>query len=168
MEAVEYLRRQIERMRRLTDSVLKDLTDEQLNWIPPGVTNPIRATLIHVFTGEDYFVQSALRGTTTIWETERWGDRFGLTTPLGQDPWEELRRTPISLATLLTYQQAVYAATDAYLADLTAADLNRSVRLYGNERMVADVFTLIVVHAASHMGEIAALKGVQGGKGLPF
>ena len=33
---------------------------------------------------------------------------------------------------------------------------------------MADALTLVVAHGIHHAGEVAALKGVQGAKGMPF
>ncbi|MGH2559988.1 MAG: hypothetical protein ACRDJH_13050 [Thermomicrobiales bacterium] len=60
------------------------------------------------------------------------------------------------------------AATDDYLGDLTADELDRTVKLGPNDRQVADVLVLTVVHNANHTGDIATLKGVLGAQGLPF
>jgi uncharacterized damage-inducible protein DinB len=73
----------------------------------------------------------------------------------------------LSLASVLDYQRAIHAATEAYLADLTPEELDRKITAFGNERP-AEVLTLAAVHVASHTGEIAAVKGMQGVKGLPF
>ena len=69
---------------------------------------------------------------------------------------------------LLDYAAAVGAATDNYIATLTTKELDRLVPIMGQEWPVADVLALLVVHASGHLGEIAALKGIQGVKGLPF
>ena len=55
---------------------------------------------------------------------------------------------------------------DAYLATLTAAELDRKVAFAGGERTVAEMLLLAASQSLSHAGEIAALKGVQGAKGL--
>lgn len=68
----------------------------------------------------------------------------------------------------MAYRDAVRAATDRYLADLTADELDRQIDLMGSQRPVADALAIMVVHIATHAGEIAALKGTQGLKGLPF
>jgi len=60
----------------------------------------------------------------------------------------------------------VWQATDAYLAALTQPELERKVKFAGGERTVADMLILCVAQAQGHMGEIAALKGIQGVKGL--
>ena len=82
--------------------------------------------------------------------------------------WDESKHTPLWLAPLLGYRASVRAATDAYIANLTPTELDRQVELIGSQRPVADALAIMVVHIASHGGEIAALKGVQGLKGLPF
>ncbi len=60
------------------------------------------------------------------------------------------------------------AATDAYLERLADEDLDREVTMMGGTRQVADALTTVAAHTLEHSGEIAALKGVQGGKGLPY
>jgi hypothetical protein len=68
------------------------------------------------------------------------------------------------------YAEAVFAATDAYLADLPDAGLDRKIQgATGGEYTLGwGIAILLGQHGAQHSGEIAALKGVQGLKGLPF
>jgi hypothetical protein len=68
------------------------------------------------------------------------------------------------------YAKAVYAATDAYVAGLGPADLERKVDtgFVGEQTVGFVVGNILVWHVAEHNGEIAALKGAQGLKGLPF
>ena len=72
------------------------------------------------------------------------------------------------MAPALEYQQAVRAATDAYLETLIAEELDREVRFFGSMQPVANVLTTLVAHTMGHAGDIAAIKGLQGVKGLPF
>ncbi len=58
-------------------------------------------------------------------------------------------------------------ATDAYLGGVTANELDRSVTVNDTEMPVAVLLTMMVCHSAGHAGDIAAVKGVQGLKGLP-
>jgi len=51
---------------------------------------------------------------------------------------------------------------------LRADELDRKVKVAGGERTVADMLLLATSQSLSHNGEIAALKGVQGVKGLPI
>ncbi|MBM4456145.1 MAG: DinB family protein [Chloroflexi bacterium] len=168
MDAVEYVKRQIAAARRLLDAAMQDVSDEQFNWAPPGVANPIKSAFIHLVAAEDSFIQRAIQGKPRLWEAEGWGEKVGLTSALGRGAWDETRAATLAVAPARAYEQAVRAATDAYLAGLTAEELDRQVSLFGGQRAVADVLALLVVHALGHAGEIAAAKGVQGVKGLPF
>ena len=76
----------------------------------------------------------------------------------------------MDLPSFREYAKAVYAATDAYVAGLPDAALARKIDTgFIGEQTVAFILSNIVAwHVAEHGGEIAALKGVQGLKGLPF
>ena len=63
---------------------------------------------------------------------------------------------------------AVRAETDAYLAGLTPEELDRKVTTFMGELPVGAVLALFIGHQAHHLGEVSALKGAQGVKGLPF
>jgi hypothetical protein len=67
------------------------------------------------------------------------------------------------------FAKAVYANTDAYLATLSDADLERKIQGPAGETTLGwFLTTILATHFPGHAGEIAALKGVQGMKGLPF
>jgi len=51
---------------------------------------------------------------------------------------------------------------------LQPEELDRKVNLFGAPHPVADVLAVIVSHVTAHLGEIAALKGIQGAQGLPY
>ena len=64
---------------------------------------------------------------------------------------------------------AVAAATDDFLANATDEELNKEVDSpVGKQPFITFFANIALTHAAGHWGEIAALKGVQGLKGLPF
>jgi len=169
MNATEYIRRQIAGARRVSDGVTSDLTDEMLNWTPPGTANPISAILAHVISGEDRFIQTVIQGKPTLWETQNWAEKMGVSVaPRRGANWEEYRGRKLSLGPFKAYEDAVRAATDAYLDTLTEEELDRKVIFNNEERLVGDMLALLVTHATQHAGEIAALKGIQGAKGLPY
>jgi uncharacterized damage-inducible protein DinB len=168
MEAKEYIQKQFASVRQGLDNVLSDLTDEQLNWTPPGKTNVISATLVHILASEDLFVQTLLQGKPRIWEAG-WAAEIGSPMPpVPNKGWEEFKSVKLSVVPIVAYGNAVRAATDAYLAALSAADLDRPINFFGNEMTVAGVLALSARHTAEHTGDISALKGVFGVKGLPF
>jgi hypothetical protein len=63
----------------------------------------------------------------------------------------------------------VQASVDGYLAGLPDSDLSRKISgPFGEQTVEWVIVTLLGTHLPQHAGEIAALKGVQGLKGLPF
>ncbi len=163
MDIKTYIQQQMNNVRRQIDLVVQDLTDEQFNWPPPGTISPISAILIHMLAGEDYFIQSVIQGKSPCWEVQDWGRKIGVSGPPAQGrSWGEFKTVKISVAPVLAYEQAIRVATDTYLANLTAEELDQRVNFAGNELPVAEVLMTLVVHSASHAGEIAAVKGMQG------
>ena len=169
MDVVEYIRAQVGALRRLSNGALEGLTDEQFNWIPPGSANSIKASLIHLVSGEDMHVQRVLQGKPLLWDSEGWNERIGVMTRPGRDQgWDDIKERTLAFGPVLEYAQAVHAATDEYLGRLTPDELERTVEFFIPGARVATVLSMLVVHVAGHSGEIAALRGMQGVNGLPF
>jgi hypothetical protein len=87
-------------------------------------------------------------------------------------PWDDWARgVQIDLPTLRGYAQAVYANTDAYLANMTPEEWNRPLDLTAvgmGQSTVSELLTNILLDGAAHCGEISAVKGLQGLQGYPF
>ncbi len=167
MDLFEYINHQMAGMRRHITTIMSNVTPEQFNWAPPGTANTISATFIHLTSVEDNFIQNVLQGKPRVWDTGDWCAKTGVKkTPSIGESWDEFRHANLALEPMFEYQKAVWAATDAYLARLTAEELDRIVKFAGREWIAADVLLLAVSQALSHAGEIAALKGAQGAKGL--
>ncbi len=169
MDAIAYIQREVNGLRWQANMILKETTDEQLNWTPPGIANPIGVTLLHIIGTEDQLVQQLLQGKPYLWESGNWSERVGVeVVPHEGRGWEECRKAHLSLAPIMAYQEAVCSATADFIASLSPEDLDRPIMLFGREQPIAIVLVIIVNHAILHMGEIAALKGIQGIQGLPF
>lgn len=169
MEVQAFYQREISAVRAMVDATMQGISDEDFNRAPDGTLNSIKAIFLHMLIAEDGYIQTILQEQPRIWVTEGWGERVGLPGPSGQSAgWDAIKETSVSLAPLLAYQQAVRAGTDAYLARLAADDLDREVPFLGAQRPAADVLAMLVVHTMGHAGEIAAIKGMMGLKGLPF
>lgn len=168
MDAKELLQRQMIGLRQQLDGVMKDTTDEQFNWKSPEIVNPISATFVHLVSAEDFFIQRLFQGKPLLWETGGWGEKTGLPNPPGRGMWDEVRELKLTLAPWLAYHQALHELTDEYVANLTDEELERKVPFAGGERTIAEMLTGLILHTMGHAGEIAALKGLQGVKGLPF
>ena len=113
-----------------------------------------------------------LQGKAPIYKAQDWASRTGvqMPDPGGFNP-DWARAVRMKLPAFREYAKAVYAASDAYVAGLSDADLDRKVQTgFVGEQTIGFVITNILGwHAAQHTGEIAALKGrMQGLKGLPF
>jgi hypothetical protein len=67
-------------------------------------------------------------------------------------------------STFRCYAQAVYAASDSYLAECTAAELDCQCDLsafgLGTQSLNWALYNLVIGHAVSHAGEIAAIRGI--------
>jgi len=162
METIAFLRQLLAGVRRQTDDAMKDMTVEQFNWAPPGSANSISAIFVHFLNSEDAFVQVRMQGKPKLWDSGGWAEKTGVKVPPGYSGgWEEVKNMTLALEPILAYQQAVRAATEAYLDSLTPADLDRMVTTANGERTIATIFTLVVNHALVHSGEIGALKGIQ-------
>jgi hypothetical protein len=76
----------------------------------------------------------------------------------------------IDLPQVKEYAQAVYKSTDDYLATLSPDDLDRQMDIpgFGTNSAAFYIGIAALIHPANHVGEISALKGVQGAKGYPF
>jgi DinB superfamily len=169
MEIIEYIQKQFAGVRRQVDAVLKDTTQDQLNWTPPGTANSIGVTLVHMISSEDNFFHKILQGQKSLWETENWGEKIGLSAPPGHaNGWDDVKNKTLEIEPLLAYGKSVWAASDAYIAGLTPAELDNKVTIFSGERSIADIMVMQASHTLGHAGEMAAIKGIQGVKGLPF
>jgi uncharacterized damage-inducible protein DinB len=169
MHTKDYILLQLSSLREQARDTLQDTTESQLNWTPPGTVNSIKATFLHLVTCEDVYIQGVLRNKPLVWETGGWDKRIGLENIPGVgDGWEQVKAANLALAPLLEYDQAVQSATRAYLEKLDDEELTRVVRFYDNDVPAAAVLVFLVTHSSGHLGEIAAVKGMQGAKGLPF
>ncbi len=168
MDAKTYLTYQFASLRYLVDAALAGLTHEQLTWIPPGTANSIGLTALHMLATEDKYI-ALLRGKERLWQIQNWNSTFNLAEPPGfGGDWTVLRHATLTIEMLLAYQVVVRVETDFYLDALTPEALDFPVKLFTDHDKAADMLALLISHTLLHAGEIAAIKGVYGVKGLPF
>lgn len=171
-QAASLMRALYKSAHEVLEGTMADVTDEVLNWQPPGSANTIGANYAHVVTGEDAILQGMARGAAPLMASS-WAGKTGLSSPppagAGLHDWGKTAQ--IDLAALRQYAQAVFAATDEYLASLTDADLAAEIDASAfNSGMQPRswLLSLMLSNANWHLGEISAIKGVQGLKGYPF
>ncbi len=169
---VTMLRGQYKGAHDVLEGTMQDVTPEMATWLPPGNANPIGANYAHVVTGEDAILQGMVRGGAPLMAST-WAGRVGVSEPPPSDgKWHEwAQQVSVDLAALRAYAQAVYAATDEYLASLNDADLGQEIDLSAMGFGVQNLGWFLGVMLANiqwHTGEIACLKGLQGKTGYPF
>src|ERR1700694_4658861 len=132
----ELLRNIVRDARQVLDATMADVIQSQVDFIPPGIANPLGATYAHVVCSGDMVVQGMFRQTAPL-SASTWAARTGLSEPMpvpgpgwaDYGPWT--RRVKIDLDALRVYAQAVAAETDGWLAGLSDADLNQPMDLSG-------------------------------------
>lgn len=163
MDVKDYIVQQIKAAHTLMNNAIENTPQEIVNRKLGATSNCIGAAYAHVIAGEDYFVQTVILGKPRLWES-CWQAKIGITAQIGRD-WGV---TIPDLAAFREYAAAVTTAVEAYAETLTPAELDRTVSFFGNPRPVSRVLATLVVHGSGHAGEIAALKGAMGLKGLPM
>ena len=171
MNAVELLQYSFKSAFDILRDVTADVTQEQADWVPPGTANPIGATYWHVISGVDQILFGWGLGQPPLGATEGWDEKTVVYSP----PLKEgertapLREVRIDLEAMHGYTHAVVEATQAWLATLSDEDLERIIETPLGEQNLAQLLaTFGLWHINAHCGEIAALKGCQGGRGYSF
>jgi DinB superfamily len=171
------VRRIVRDARQVLEGTMADVTQQQVDFIPPGLANPLGATYAHVVCSEDMIVQGMFRQVAPL-GASTWAGRTGLSEPMpmpGPDwadygPWT--RRVNIDLAQLRAFAQAVAEQTDSWLTGLSDADLDQPMDLsgigLGQHTWASAIALLVGNHLGTETGEIAVLKGIQGARGYPM
>ncbi|MSQ62178.1 MAG: DinB family protein [Dehalococcoidia bacterium] len=165
MDALELLRSQIATVHSTVEQALDGLTDEQLHRrIDPATTNAIASIYTHLAEVEDSQIHSRILDKPTLLQSG-WQARLGIPEERGAIwAWQ----AP-DVALLREYAAAVHADTDAALKVITTADLDREVEGTRGPQSIGFILDRIIAeHGLQHAGEMSALKGVMGLKGLPF
>lgn len=163
MDALNLLRDQATNADAGLMSVFKPVTAEQAVWKLPGsAANPIGVTFLHAYFSEDEAVHRLME-KPSVFESGGWRERLGYDAA----GWSiEGRPDP---AAMLAYAEAVAPDTKEYLSSLKPEDLEREIDTpRGRRPLVLRLGVYLVYHKFQHMGDIAALLGCQGVKGLPF
>jgi len=153
---------------RTLDLVMSDVSSEMLVFEPSGNVLPIGSIYAHSVGLEDLFIQQILQQRSLVWSSEDWAARLGHALPPNQ--WNVERVIPPDMDALRAYQSAVFSGSLSYAASLAADDLDRQLTFPGRQwsMSIAQRLGVVVAHTLGHAGEIAALKGLQGARGLPF
>jgi hypothetical protein len=169
-DTVSVLRGYLKFARDWFERTMGSVTPELARWQPPGKPHPIGANYVHVVTSEDFLINGIVLGSTPLMASTYAGNTgFDQAPPPGnRDEWAS--HVKVDLEAVRRYGQAVYAATDTYLASATDEELHRIVDLsvvgFGTQP-VSFVIGLLLLNIHNHCGEISCLKGLNDLQGYP-
>ncbi len=173
MNTVELLCFALDNAFGILGQVTADLTQEQADWQPPGIANPIGALYWHTISGADEIVLKWGKGEEPLYQKDGWQKKV-LTVSVpepehGGDYLAYMRAIRVDLPALHEYARAVAQAAQDWLASLAPEDLDRKLKTPIGELNLAQLLeTFVIWHINAHCGEISALKGCQGARGYPF
>jgi uncharacterized damage-inducible protein DinB len=169
MRVQDLLQAQFKQAHTVIEQVIDDCDDEALTKIVGGNIGSISAIYAHLVFDEDGWI-AGVADRDRLWESGGWPSKTGLDMPGPMQTQEWAQSGPrYDLAAFREYAQEVYAATDDYLSNVSDDALDAETQAGGGKAPVARwVGAVGLWHVMSHQGEISALKGVQGLKGLPF
>lgn len=164
MKATDYVKLQTEQAFGLLKMATDGMDDAQYNLDAPGTSNAAAKSHVHALTAYDFFVLNKGKGGDQIWP--QFSSKHGL--PANPNDMWNYSGT-ISGAAVNDFSRDIKAAVMEYIATLSDEDLDREVdtQFFGKQSL-AWVLQLASMHAAGHAGDVAAVKGMQGLKGLPF
>lgn len=145
--------------------VLDGIDPADLAHRPGGTGNSIAWLVWHLTRVQDDHV-AGVAGTDQVWTAQGWAERFGLSLPVrdtgyGHDSAAVDALGGATAALLRGYFDATHAATSAYLATVTADDLDRVVdRRWDPPVTLAVRLVSVVDDDAQHAGQAAYVRGL--------
>ena len=169
MQARDLLRDQFKTMHQFLDMTIADCTPEVVEKKDDAWTiNKIGSLYAHIVLAEDMMVGGMGKGGDTVLKSDGWEEKLGVDSASARQD-EALAGLEIDLDVFREFAKAVGATTDEFLANASDEQLEKEIDgPTGKQPYITFLANIGVTHVAGHWGEIAALKGVQGLKGLPF
>ena len=153
------------RLRELVQAAVDGLSPDELAHPPVPGANTVGWLVWHLARVQDDHI-AEVAGRPQVWQDGDWARRFGLEpgtteTGYGWSAEQVAALRPESADALIAYYEAVAARTDAFLATLTDADLDRVV----DERWVPPVtlgvrLVSVVDDDLEHVGQAAYARGL--------
>lgn len=164
MDAITYVKGQLEQAFGIMNVSAAGMTDEQYNFNAGGTCNTPAKSHVHAASSIDFFINLIIGQGKTHW------DAVAKAHGLPESPlaiWQH--EAPIPFAPIDQYSKDVQNAALEVVSKLTADDLDREFETnFIGKKSGSFLLQLTCVHVTGHGGDIAAIKGMQGLKGLPF
>jgi hypothetical protein len=164
MNAGEYAKGQLEMAFGLVNACAGGMDDAQYNHAPGGTANTAAKSHVHAMTSTDFFLNNIAQGKQLLWP------EFAATNNLPANPMEIwVFAGEVPLTAMNEYARQVQNSALDYVGSLGEADFDREIETqFFGRKSVAFLIQLAGMHAVGHAGDMAAVKGIQGLKGLPF
>ena len=157
MNTIELLQYSLDTAFEVLGFVTADLTQEQIDWKPPGIASSIGSILSHLNTYLDFFLREVCIGL-----------RYEI---LKSPPPLEIvmKDVRVDLQDLHVRTKRISMLSKDWLSSLTPADLEVEFdSAIGTINVGQMIEAYIIWHINVHCGEISCLKGCQGAKGYPW
>jgi uncharacterized damage-inducible protein DinB len=168
MRSADLLADGLSRVREVVHEVVAGLGPEELGFRPGPSANSIAWLIWHLTRVQDDHV-SGVAGTEQVWTTGGWAERFGLPFSPAETGYghssHEVGQVQVASAALLTgYHDAVYEASERFVATVTDEDLDRIVDERWDPPVSLGVRMVSVIDDdAQHAGQAAYLRGLFSG-----
>ena len=150
----------------LADAI-REVSEEQMNWLPPGKALSIGFNAWHIVRTHDNIVNFVFQRKQPIWVDRGYFERFNLPkvdqgTGMGFDDARALRISDAGL--LREYASEVAKDVSAFVRAVPLATLDemQMVRPMGEMPKWKIVRQVLMTHGFMHLGEINTLRGMQG------
>jgi uncharacterized damage-inducible protein DinB len=153
------------RVHNVVHQVLDDLTPEALDFRLDSKANSIAWLIWHLVRVQDDHV-AEVAGREQTWTAQGWDVRFDLpfaasATGYGHGPDEVRVLRAASAELLLSYHDAVYAETVAFVRDVSGADLDRIVdKSWQPPVDLGTRLVSVISDDLQHAGQAAFIKGI--------
>ena len=164
MDVSDLLLDALGRVREQLPDVVVGLDDDDLAWRPDPEANSIAWLVWHLSRVEDDHV-CGVSGDEQTWTADGWAERFDLPFPAEQHGYgmssADVGRVRVGGDLLAGYYDAVAAHTAAYVATLSAADLDRVVDEQWDPPVTLGVRLVSVVgDVNAHLGQAQYVRGM--------
>ena len=139
MELKDYIKIELDGLKRTSTKTLNTLTQQELMWRPACGCNSMGLILFHVARSEDSFVQTRLQGKPQIWESGKWYNKLNMAESAMGSHYtiDQVNAFPVpNMKDLLDYYEAVCAKTLDYHLD----------HRYNPRKTKLFVFTICFLH----------------------
>jgi len=165
MTSADLLADALSRIREIVHEVAAGLTAEQLAYRPDADANSIGWLLWHLTRVEDDHIAD-VAGTEQAWTARGWSARFALPFADAETGWSQdsaaVGQVRVASPDLLTgYHDDVHAASVAFVATVTDADLDRVVDERWDPPVTLGVrLVSVLTDGLQHAGQAAYLRGL--------